>query len=370
MLKPIHIRQGLKYFFYSWRGKLRGIKEYKGNASEICQQIVEDCWNGDYFQTSAGHFNGFWMRDFGWCVESLLKLGYKKRVVRSLEYALEKFKKRDQVTTTITTWGNGFDFPYYATDSLPFLLYSLRLGGAVELVKENIDFLNQEIKKYYQKVIDKKSGLVKSDRNFSSIKDYAKRKSSCYSNCMVGMLKKEISELNKKLGKRLVNPFSKWDYEKIILENFFNGEYFYDDLNKVEVVSADANLFPFWTGVIKNKKIMRKCLAAIQKEKLDEPFPVKFSQDYPEEKMIFLEFLVKDYETDSVWTHLGPMLVQLMDKIDKKKARAYKRQYKKLIENNRNYLEVFNVRGERFKRLFYMSDEGMLWAVNYLTLER
>ena len=55
-----------------------GFKRFKGDAQTICKTIVGRCFNGTYFQTSLGHFDLFYMRDFAFCIEALLKLGFEK----------------------------------------------------------------------------------------------------------------------------------------------------------------------------------------------------------------------------------------------------------------------------------------------------
>ncbi len=88
MINPTQLSEALKILKRSRYVKKHGIKKYKGNANAICKQIIKDCWNGKYFQVSAGHFTSFYVRDFGWCVDSLMKLGYKKEVHKTLDYVL------------------------------------------------------------------------------------------------------------------------------------------------------------------------------------------------------------------------------------------------------------------------------------------
>ena len=38
------------------------IERFPGDAREICQQIVDRLWYGDFYRTSLGHYNFFWMR--------------------------------------------------------------------------------------------------------------------------------------------------------------------------------------------------------------------------------------------------------------------------------------------------------------------
>ena len=76
----------------------KGVKKYSGNATEICKQISEDCWNGTYFQGSAGHFSQFWLRDFAMSAPALSKLGYRKEIKKTdsieIVFPLSDFKLR------------------------------------------------------------------------------------------------------------------------------------------------------------------------------------------------------------------------------------------------------------------------------------
>ncbi|MDO8661129.1 MAG: hypothetical protein Q7K43_04520, partial [Candidatus Woesearchaeota archaeon] len=88
-------------------------KTYSGDAESICEQVIVDCWNGEFFQASAGHFSDFWMRDFGLSSKSLIRLGWKSEVEKTMVWALQEFQKANQVTTTLKQ-GSAWDFPVFA----------------------------------------------------------------------------------------------------------------------------------------------------------------------------------------------------------------------------------------------------------------
>lgn len=365
-MKLIHLKEGLRIFKKSLKRRFLGVKKYNGPAEQICRQIIKDCWNGRYFQASSGHFCEFYTRDFGFCIEALLKLGYKNEIKKTLEYALDIFEKNRKITTTISPDGIPFDFPYYAADSVPYFIRSLRILNDKYLIIKYRAFLNKEIKRFHDIVFDKEKGLVKENACFSSMKDYSVRKSSCYDNVMAAMLNNELKKI-----KILENPFKEYDFKKTIKDNFWNGSYFLDDLSGSEYVAADANVFPFWCGVFDDSKMLKSSIEAIQKERLDKPFPLKYAKNKVKEiKMIGSEIFVPGYERSSIWMHMGPLFIGLVKKIDKNKAEFYINQYKAIIEKHKNYLEVFDANGKPYKTPFYYADEGMLWAVNFLELIR
>ncbi len=350
-----YLTEGPRIFLNGWKRRFTQ-KKYKGSAKKICEQIVKECWNGHYFQTSTGNFSQFWTRDFGWCTYSLITLGYTKEVHQTIRYALHRFKKG--VTTTITPQGKPFNFPKPAVDSLPWLIHSIKVSKFPYHSYKN--FLNKEIKKFYKTFIDPKIGLV-TKKHVSSMKDFAKRKSSCYDNCMVALLAKDLA------GMKLTNPFTKHDYPTLLKDFFWNGEYFHDDLNWGKYVAGDANVFPYILGIISDKEMMQKSIVQIQKAELDTPFPLKYTAERVG-KWIPEEVFLRNYETDAIWMHMGPLFVKLMKEVDKKKYTYYKEHYTTLIERHGNFLEVFDKDGKPFSTPFYYCDSGMLWAANYLTL--
>ncbi|MDO8741447.1 MAG: hypothetical protein Q7J54_07850 [Candidatus Woesearchaeota archaeon] len=362
-MKLIHLKEGFRIFKKSLKRRFFGVKKYNGSAEQICRQIIKDCWNGRYFQASSGHFCEFYTRDFGFCIEALLKLGYKDEIKKTLEYVLNIFEKNRKITTTISPDGIPFDFPYYAVDSVPYLIRSLRIFNDKNLIIRYNAFLNKEIKKFYEIVFDKEKGLVKENACFSSMKDYSVRKSSCYDNVMAAMLSNELKKIE-----ILENPFKDYDFKKTIKEKFWTGSYFLDDLSGSSHVAGDANVFPFWSNVFDDKKMLRSSIEAIQKEGLDSPFPLKYTGNTEKLRMINAEFFVPGYERSSIWMHMGPLFIGLVKKINKNKAEDYVQQYRSLIEKYKNYPEVFDADGKPYKTPFYYSDEGMLWAAMFLDL--
>tara|TARA_Y100000310_G_scaffold316956_1_gene369282 strand:+ start:3006 stop:4058 length:1053 start_codon:yes stop_codon:yes gene_type:complete len=349
--------QGVRIFFTSWKSRFFP-KKYKGSAEEICRQIVEECWNGRYFQTSTGNFAQFWARDFGWCTASLLKLGYNEKVKQTLRYAVNRYKKANKITTTLTPKGKAFDFPTYAVDSIPWLIHSMRLSKFNYY--DHKEFLNKEIRKFYEKVVDPSTGLVKKG-HFSSMKDHTVRNSSCYDNSMVAMLANDLKNM------KLFNPF-KGDNSKLLEDKFWNGKYFEDDLDKGDYIAGDANIFPFLCGGIKDEEKLRSCIKYIQAAFLDDPFPLKYTQNREGINFISEEIFARDYESNAIWMHMGPLYVKLVKEVDLGLYEKYEKQYTNLIEHHQNYLEVFNKEGKPYSSPFYYCDSGMLWACNYLTL--
>lgn len=348
----------------SCKAKVCGFKKYGKEADDICRAIIAERWNGNFFETGARNFKQFWIRDFGWCSNALARLGFKDEVRASLFYALNIFLKNRKVTTTISPCGRAYDVFYFAPDSLAFLLKAILDCSSKQLIEPYKDFLNSQIESFFNKVIDKDTGLVRPDVKVSSIKDYAKRRSSCYDNCIVGMLAQSI----KKLKAGLENPFAQYNYKKSIKSNFWTGSFFLEEVDGKEIVTGDSNIFPFWCGLFQNKGMFLKVLDAIKGAGLDSPFPLRYSTR-PSRMLIYSVF-VPNYEGTTIWAHLGMLFIDVVSRFCKTLAREYLDSYKAQIERFGNFLEVFDEHGMPYKSLFYLCEEGMLWAALYLMLKR
>lgn len=358
-----HLKEGWRIFQRKRRVKKYGLHKYKGNASQICKQIIEDCWNGTYFQTSSdyGHYCVFYMRDFGWAIGSLLELGYENRVLKTLEYALNHYAAQ-KLTTTINQKGKCIDIFRYSPDSISYLIRCLKLADSHHLIDQYHDFLMDEVNKCFEKFFNPDTGLIRRDIHFGSMKDSTNRECSTYDNLMLAMLSMDLDSLG------LANPFAEYNIKKTIKKHLWNGDFFYDDINRREIVTGDNNTFPYWTGVYQDKAMMRSSIKSIQNAELDDPFPLKYSNKPIGEELLWRKWLVSDYQTHSIKTHMGAIYIHMVKKVDSELAQKYKNQYEEIIENYKTYLENFTAEGKPLSSAFYYSDEGNLWAANYLTL--
>ncbi len=363
MLSPIILRQGVHIFKRSCVRKAFGPRRYPGTASDICNSIVTDCWNGAYFQTSTGNFNHFYSRDFGWCTESLLDLGKAKEVKLSLQYALNAFR-RSGIKTAISRSGIPFDFPnVYSPDSVAYFFRSIYLLGDKTLISSNRSFLERELNRFTAAAIDPKTCMIRRHSHFSSMKDYSIRDSSCYDLVMAAML----SDIADKMG--LDNPLRRFNLVDN-LENFWDGAYYKDDLSS-DLLSADANLYQFWFGLEKRRSRLSKVIASIHKAGLDCPFPLKYSTKNSNHRQVPFSFVAKDWELDAVWAHMGMVYIDVLHSVDKKQAQEHLDRYKNIIEHYKTFYEVYTPDGARpYRSLFYHADEGMLWAAQFLDLQK
>ena len=100
----VYFSEVMRMFLRKLKVKFKGINRYKGNDESICAQIIRDCYNRDknYFMVSNGHFCEFYARDFGWCTQALLSLGYRREVLNTLDYALSRCKSYGRIEQAIS----------------------------------------------------------------------------------------------------------------------------------------------------------------------------------------------------------------------------------------------------------------------------
>lgn len=365
MLTYSHIKEAARIFRRARHVNKNGFRQFKGSPQHICRSIIKECYNGQFFQTSLGHFSQFYSRDFGFCAEALVKLGYKKEVKDTLEYALSIFSKHNTIATTITPEEKPIQIFDYSPDSLPLILRSIRVLNDKNLVKKYNRFLEEKAIEYFNTVFDTKTGLVRSDRNFSSIKDNAKRKSACYDNCMMAMLSKELNALG------LSNPFKDFNLKANIKKNFWNEKFFLDDMSGKVYLAGDAQVYPFWCGVFDEKDIFDKALWSLQNVGLDMPLPLKYTIDSKNTELIFpLNLVLGDYETNTIWLHLGLCYMDVVKRFAPEQLDKYISSYDELVAEHKTFPEILEPDSTLYKRFHYVSDEGMLWASKLLHLKQ
>lgn len=287
----------------------------------------------------------------------MIKLGHKKRVKQTLDWALDKFQKHGEITVAINRKGKPFNFPNkYAPDSVSYIFHVLALLNDKQLIKKYKPFLESEIKKYYEKVINSKTGLVK-NKHFSSMKDYSIRNSSCYDNIFTALLSKNLDKL------KLKNHFKKFNYQKLLIKNFWNGKYFNDDLI-THCLSTDANIYQFYYNLVP-KKYKSSTLKEIHKRNLNKPLSLMYS--HKSAKFNFLPYhkIIGDWETNKAWAHIAPYYISILPK---KQAKLELNKYITSINKYKTLFEVFN-KDKPHKTLFWHSDHGMIWIANFLYLK-
>ncbi len=370
---PRHFAKRLRMAAEGWRllrvgsrRKLRGPRRYEGTAVEICEQILRRCFDARkrYFMTSATSYCEFWARDFGRCVPALLALGFDREVVQTYRYALARYEHEGHFALVITPNGRLFDFPSaYAPDGFAFFLLGLARLGDRSLVSAYRPLLERETERFAALVLDARTGLVRRGVLFSEAQDNAIRDSSCYSNSVCHLAQQSLDALG------LPNPMAGYDYRELLLEHFWEGDHFLDDLGRPPHPSGDAQILPFWSGALGADEDARArldtVLAWMDRQGLNSPLPSRYGTGpHPARRMHPLH-RINPWQAGTVWTCLGIHLLEVLRDFDHPRYPIELERYRALVEQERCFPEVLDGEsGALFRGPLIMSEDSMLWASN------
>lgn len=340
--------------------RLHGPRRFEGDAEAILRAVVDACWTGDYLAASGGHFCQFWARDFGFSAPSLIRLGWADRVEASLDWALSAWAPRGRVTTTIFAGRRPADVYTLGVDSLPFALASLEATGAPgeRIVRRHARWLGPEIRRYAAEVIDPRTGRVRDDRRFSTHRDTVRTGSNAYANTMVVVLDGVLRRTG-----WFPSPVAQGAADRLVAA-FWRDDHFSDRAER-DVLTGDANVFPFWLGAVPDSLGLATALASLDRGGLARPLPLRYSarRNLAAEDPVQRLF-VPDYQGTAIWTSLGGMYLALLARADRAAADAGLRAYARLIERDGTLWEVLtdDLQPYRGRLGLFVADEAMLWA--------
>lgn len=341
------------------------IRHFEGDAREVCQQIVDETWGGTFYRTSLGHYDFFWMRDFGTVAEALVNVGEREKVLKTLQWAMHQYRRAGTVTLCIDKAGHTFNAPAKKSiDALPWLLHSLVVSG-YELSKLEHEFLQTRLRHYSKKFIDRKDGMLKAVR-YAELRDAVNYDRSAYSVALLGRLSVCAEELG--LNAFLFPPET---YRRALIDQYWNGKFFKADLSN-DVYSSECALIPFYLKIIEDKDMANATVAYIQKKKLNKPYPLKYGEH--QERFHFRPgmgpHIMPNYTGSTIWTWHATFYLHILKRY---KHPTYKQEYEqfaKLIERHGTYPELVNPDGSWYDAPFYRADPGMVWAALFLELPK
>jgi hypothetical protein len=353
------IRAESRQLYNRYFGKIR---RFEGNAKEICKQIVDELWEGDFYRTSLGHFDFFFIRDFGTVAESLVRTGRKKHVLHTIRWALHNYRESDGVTTCVDQAGNCFNAPMHAVDSLPWLLHCILVSN-YELNKAERAFIEKELLKYRNKYLDATGHLR--PIKFAEMRDAVIYDRSAYAISLVGRMAYCIEELG------LDNfPYPLQKYQEELLTRYWNGQYFNAD--RVQTAfSADCALMPFFLGVVIDSALFSATSNYIIEQKLDKPFPLIYTKDEGvfEYHWWMTKPLMPSYEGHTLWSWHGLFYLHSLRRYADPLFEPQKNAFAKgMIEQHGTFPEMLNADGSWYYAPIYKGDPGMVWAALYVEL--
>jgi hypothetical protein len=397
------------------RRALFGHPRQPGPAEAILQAGLEACWSGRYLTASPGHYRQFWTRDTGFAAPALVRLGdpHRERLLDTLAWAIDVWRaRRSHVTTTINPLlRRPVDLFDYGVDSLPLLLASLRslvedpatAARAEALAREHHDWIRLEVEHFHRQVVDPATGLVRSDRSFSAHRDTFRNRSTLYANAMVALLGRTVAETG--WGPDLLsghfrvgggaaagdaeggaegegasgNPGEAakgLDWGSLLRRHFWVGDRFRDRLGSDET-SGEANVWPFFTGLVEDSEMQALALGTLQLEGYTAPHPLRFqateATEAPGEMLLLYRLYSPDYQTTASWTSLGSIYLSLLREVDPAGAAVELESMRRTIERDGTFWEVLDERGHAWhsRSRLSISDVSMLWgAILLQTLEQ
>lgn len=340
------------------------IERFHGNATEICSTIVDRLWEGDFYRTSLGHFDFFWMRDFGTVSESLVTIGYGDRVRHTLQWALKHYRRAGAITLCIDKAGNTFNAPAHkSVDALPWLLHALVVSD-YQLTDIERSFLERQLRKYAKTFLDPKTGFLKS-MHYAELRDAVFYDRSAYAVALVarGVMCSRI------LGLKELN-FEPTQYRDELIANYWTGGYFKAD-RKSNAYSSECALMPFFLGIVEDEGLAAKTFDYIERVNLNKPYPLIYCADDPHQfkyRFGMGPHNMNNYTGSTIWTWHATFYLHSLRRFGRPEYAAQYAKFAELIEQTGTYPELINTDLSWYHARFYKADPGMVWAALFLSL--
>lgn len=338
------------------------IKQFDGDAHQICEQIVDRLWEGDFYRTSLGHFDFFWMRDFGTVAESLTRLGHKDKVHHTLRWALRHWRRSGAVTLCIDSFGNTFNAPdVKSIDALPWLLHSIYVSD-YQLNQAETEFLQKQVRKFRKNFLDA-SGMILPIQ-FAELRDAVIYDRSAYAVTLVGRL----AYCAEKLGLDHF-PYSWKIYQHELLEHYWNGEYFNSDA-RLTAFSAECAIMPFYLGIVDDKKLFSQTVKYIYNSRLNRPYPLKYTNQPNAFRYRFwmTKPFMPNYAGTSIWSWHGVFYLHVLKRYHLPEYEEEFEKFSRMIERHKTWPEMLNPDGSWYNAPVYKGDPGMVWAALFVDL--
>jgi len=339
------------------------IEQFEGTPKQICAQIIDRLWEGDFYRTSLGHFDFFWMRDFGTVCESLVQLGYADRVHHTLAWALRHYRRAGDVTLCIDKAGNTFNAPAKkSVDALPWLLHCLVVSN-YPLSLEERAFLDHQLEKYTRTFLDS-HGDLKTGIRYAEMRDAVNYDRSAYAIALIGRMAHCASAL-----KLTGMPFHRGLYEDILRTIYWNGQYFKAD-RASDVFSSECGLMPFFLNVIDDADMATKTFAYLNEQGYNSLYPLQYCQhaDGFHYRPGMGKWIMPNYTGTTIWTWHGTFYLHLLKRYHHPDYAGEYAKFEQLIKRHKTYPELINPDGSWYYAPFYRADPGMVWAALFLEL--
>ena len=249
---------------------------------------------------------------------------------------------------------------------MPTSLAALRAVDAADLVERHRDWLAAEVAWFAERVVDPATGLVRADRTYSAHRDTVVNRSTAYGNTMVALLAKTLAETG-----WFTSPLARHldgDHDRLLRDHFWMGDRFRDSLGD-DTVSGEANVWPFYAGIVTDNEMLRSSLAHLEANGFADPYPLRYETvRRPAREVWFTRHVLPNYQGTTIWTSLGAIYLQLLRSVDPAAAAREIERYRGWIERDGTYWEVLDGRGRPWisPRRLFIGEESMLWSAIFL----
>ena len=272
-------------------------------------------------------------------------LGHGDRVHASLAYALEVWtRRRSHITTTI----HYFDRPGRR------LRVRRRLAAAAarRAARRRRHRPRRAPSRtgsrprsptYDATVVDPPTGLVRSDRKYSAptatrSRTARTRTATRWSRCSPRRSPRPAGST------RRSSAISRATTAACCIDHFWAGDHFRDALGD-ETVSGEANVWPFYAGVIADPRPDRgRPSRYLDANGFCDPYPLRYETiRRPEREVWLTRHVLPDYQGSTVWTSLGAMYLQVLRTVDPRAGgRARRPATSSWIERDGTFWEVLD----------------------------
>ncbi|MFZ1258762.1 MAG: hypothetical protein WAQ25_04815 [Candidatus Saccharimonas sp.] len=336
------------------------VERFDGDARAICRQIVARLWEGEFYRTSLGHFDFFWMRDFGTACHGLLKTN-PEQVHATLSWAMRHYRRAGTVSTCIDQAGNCFEAPSKSIDALPWLLHCLVVSDYT-LHKSERQFLERMLRRYKKRYLEPQTGMLRS-RKWSEMRDAVMYDRSAYAVTMVARLARCAKRLE------LDFPYQTEQYRELLVSHYWNGHYFNADYGN-DAFSAECALFPLYMGIVDDPVLAGKTLDYIANQKLNKPYPMLYTNqpDAFHYHWWMTAPFMPQYEGQTLWSWHGVFYLHLLKRCRRPEYEHQYQSFARMIERHGTWPEMLNADGSWYNAPVYKGDPGMIWCALFLEL--
>lgn len=371
-MTDIYYTLGQAFIILSRRWIASGSKNFQiagdlRDSFEIYLLRLQDrLWNGQFIQSSAGHFRQLGIRHLGLFCREYIETGYGLRLHTSLDFALKSFSREGRMTARVWPNSKAYDVFGYSSDTLPLVLWSLEKLGAKELFHRHRELIKAECVRYQEVCFDAEDAYPKKNVGLRDLKVSIKRRSSFYSFCMGFLLDRLRSHWG--LGSRWHSE-AEWKAE--LQKRYFSEEaFFFEDLEKISVLSADAQLIAYWLELLDLDESWDRVWNTILSSSLARPLLIRQSSKRMADRERFLfRMTVPNYQGDTIHSDMAAMALCLGFRSGKD-LREYLDLWADLSFRDGELMEVYDDLLNPYRSFFYKSDEGMSWSIGFLSALR